>query len=59
MIGATHVFMFRKDELGVVQLSLIAVRKRYRRRGLGRRLINVSVSVGLPGCLSVGMCTCL
>jgi GNAT superfamily N-acetyltransferase len=27
-----------------VQLSLIAVRRRYRKRGLGRRLINVNLS---------------
>jgi DNA mismatch repair ATPase MutL len=33
-----------KDEVGVVQLSLIAVRRRYRKRGLGRRLINVNLS---------------
>ena len=42
VVYCSHIpVCFRKDELGVMQLSLIAVRRRYRRRGLGRRLINV------------------
>ncbi|XP_062509901.1 uncharacterized protein LOC134186012 isoform X2 [Corticium candelabrum] len=43
-----------KDEQGVLQLSLIAVRKRYRRRGLGRRLLNMVKETSISGnCSSI------